>query len=239
MIGVLIGFAFIAVLVVLAPARLATSSIESDLFEFHEANGTLWQGSAKVYYLHKELGIFQWEINTLQLLAGEIDVAFRLDGSDLSLEGTHNTDGNRSRSTLGGTIGSRFANSHLVNYDISLSGDLSIFDVKLIMSEPHTVEDFSGSVAWDGGPVHFNFAQSVYSSELEAIDGHFGQQEQDLLLTIFQRSDNSRLLTIRLEPNSGWLHIRATPAFLEFTHIPPSFSLRDSDFAFEVSERIY
>ena len=234
-----VGVAFLVFLTILAPARVATKFIQVNDLELKNTGGTVWHGHADARFRQQELGQIHWNISVLRLFQGTVAIDFELTGTGLYFQGVHTRSNEGSQLSVDGLVAAHFINSHLLNYDIRLAGDFSLLDVKLELKDDQTVESIGGDIKWTGGPARFSFAESVYAVELDAIHGVLRMSEEDLLLEVHRESNERKLLTVRLEPNTGWLHMRATKAFLEFTHISPSHTIKDSDFAFEVSERIY
>lgn len=237
--GLAIFLAFLLLLVALAPANMVVQSIDVNPISLQDASGTIWHGSANAHFNQIKLGELSWRVQLLRLLLGEINVDYEVVDSDLHLSGSHQYSSDGSTSTINGRIGSTPVNSFVIGYDIGLSGDFLVSDVKLSMSPNQEVTSVNGDIHWQGGQVRFNFANNVYQTELEAANGNLAHDQDQAYLFVTRAQDNQKLLDIRLETKTGWLHVKAYNAFLEFANILPSQLLPGSAFAFEVSERIY
>ena len=74
---------------------------------------------------------------------------------------------------------------------------------------------------------------------LEPVHGTLSLEEDFIQMNVRRQRSGEPVLLFRFDPASGWLHLRALPAFLEFANVPSNYLMQDADFLFEVSQKIF
>ena len=232
------ALAFLITLIVIAPATLVTQFIDIPNLKVERAQGTLWKGNAETVFNSQHIGTLAWRIRPMDLIKGSLTVDLTLVRDGLSLTGVSVLGFDGYEVALDGTIESRFLNVYTVDYDIRLSGELSFNDVKLRLTDGNQVETVEGNLRWNGGPVRFKLSNVMHEVTLEPIRGALSQDADMIQMSVLIQRSNEHVLLFRFDPASGWLHLRALPAFLEFANVPSNYLMQDADFLFEVSQKI-
>lgn len=231
-------FAFFVALIVIAPAALIPQFVEIPNLRLERPQGTLWRGSAETLLNSQHIGTLTWRVNPIELIKGSLTVDLALERDGLSLRGVSMSGFNTHELLLTGIMGSRFLNVYTVNYDIRLSGELSFNDVKLRLNNGNHVETIAGNLSWNGGPVRFKLANVVHEVTLDPVLGGLSLDGELIQMSVQREQSSELVLLFRFDPASGWLHLRAFPAFLEFANVPTNYLMQDADFLFEVSQKI-
>ncbi|MCY4129457.1 MAG: type II secretion system protein N [Gammaproteobacteria bacterium] len=226
-------------LIVIAPAALIPMLLSSPHVRLEHAQGTVWRGDAETFINNQHIGELSWEVKPLELIEGRLTVDLTLERDGVSIAGVSTSNADGHEISLSGVIGSRLVNVFTLAYDIRMSGELTINDVKLRVDDQKKVESAEGTVSWDGGPVRFKLANVVHEVTLDPVLGTLSQGSSFVELTVQRLRAQKPVLAFRIDPETGWVHLRAFPAFLEFANVPPNYLMQDSDFIFEVSQKLF
>ena len=231
--------ALLIVLIVIAPAALIPQVLSSSHVRLERAQGTVWRGDAEAFLNNQHVGVVSWRVRPLELIEGKLTVDLTLKRDGVSIAGVSSLKSDSLEISFDGVIGSQFVNIHTLAYDIRLSGEFTIEKIRLRVDDRQQVESASGNVTWNGGPVRFKLANVMHEVTLEPVDGTLSRDSGFVELTVHQTRSDAQVLTFRLDPESGWVHLRAFPAFLEFANVPPNYLTQDADFLFEVSQKLF
>ena len=222
----------------IAPAAVIPRFLEIPHLNIENAAGTVWRGNAETSLDSQPIGTLTWRVNPKNLFKGELKVDFELKREGLSLNGISTSGFDTHEVTLNGVVGSRFLNVYTVDYDIRLAGEIEVNDVKIRLRNGNRVDTVEGNLTWDGGPVHFKLANVLHEVTLEPVVGSLALDANLIELSVQRTQSEGQVLAFRFDPASGWIHLTAFPAFLEFANVPSNYLMQDADFLFEVSQRI-
>ena len=229
---------FVAVLITIAPAALVPRILSVPHVSLQSTQGTVWRGSAESSFKDQHVGTLTWRIRPLALLTGKLTADLTLEGDGISLVGVALSQFDTREIVINGKIGSRFVNVLTLAYDISLSGELDVNDVKIGINDDGQLESVRGNLEWNGGPVRFKLTNVIHEVTLEPVIGTLSRDAGLIELGVRRVESEAPVLAFRFNPESGWVHLRAFPAFLEFANVPPNYLMQDADFLFEVSQKI-
>ncbi len=235
---ILLAIAFLVALIAMAPATTVTEAIATTNLQLEKPTGSLWKGSADAYFETHYVGALQWQTSFLDLLRREPKIFFALDEPDIRLNLAISYDFSLYRANIDGNIHSRFINKLTQAYDIQLSNDIQFKDVFLAFKESNNVQEASGEIFWEGGPVRFKLSALTQEMLFDSVRGIVALDGESIQIMVLLASTSTPVMEFRLDTNSGWLHIKAFHAFLEFANFPSMNQKRNSDFLFEVSEKI-
>lgn len=230
--------ALLIALVVIAPATLVAQALSNPQVRLESARGTIWRGDADTFLDNQHVGVLSWRVKPLALIEGKLTVDLSLERDAVSIAGVCTMTSDHLEISIDGVVGSRFVNIYTLAYDIHLSGELTIDNAVLRIDDRQQVESVSGNVTWNGGPVRFKLANVMHEVTLDSVHGTLSQDSNFVELTVRRTQSDARVLAFRLDPETGWVHLRAFPAFLEFANVPPNYLMQDTDFLFEVSQKL-
>ena len=230
--------AFVILLIVIAPAALIQQFESIPHVSLESTQGTIWHGNADTFLEQQHIGILGWRVRTSDMIKGKLTVDLTLERDGVSLVGVSTSQFDTQEISINGEIGSRFVNIFALAYDISLSGDLMFNDVIVRVNHENQIESVEGNLTWNGGPVRFKLANVMHEVDLEPVLGTLSQGADFVELNVTRTQTTARILAFRFEPETGWVHLRAYPAFLEFANVPPNYLMQDADFLFEVSQKL-
>lgn len=233
------ALALLVVLIVIAPAALIPHVFSSPHVRLESPQGTVWRGNAETFLENQNVGILSWRVRPLALFEGRLTIDLTLEREGISITGVSTSMVDGHEISLNGVIGSRFVNIYTLTYDIRMSGELTINEVKLQVDDQQQVESAEGTVSWDGGPVRFKLANVMHEVTLNPVLGMLSHDSSFVEMTVRQSQSDAPVLAFRLDVETGWLHLRAFPAFLEFANVPPNYLMQDADFLFEVSQKLF
>ena len=229
---------FLIALIVMAPAALLPQLLTIPHIKLEDAQGTMWRGEAETFLDNQHIGMLDWRVKPVDLIEGKFTADITLERDGVSLAGVSSSRFDTQEFSLNGSIGSRFINIFTLAYDIRLSGDLAINDVVVRVNDRRQVESVGGDLRWNGGPVRFKLANVIHEVTLEPVLGTLSKEANFVLLSVKRVRSEAPVLAFRFDPESGWVHLRAFPAFLEFANVPSNYLMKDADFLFEVSQKL-
>ena len=223
----------------MAPARLILPYVQDLPIELTYPTGTIWSGEARVHLQSQPLGKLIWTTSPFALILGEAEVDAYLQGKNLNLtaESVLATDGQQHH--LNGDASLDLLNSRLVQYEIQLSGDISLKQVEIHTNENQKIKSVQGDIHWSGGSSRFRLLGALHQLELNPLNGKLSSESHVVKLEVSDPRANTQVLDATLETNSGWLHLTIYAPFLEYIGVPPIRALRNSAFIFQISEKIY
>lgn len=233
--GVLV---FLIALVVMAPAALLPQLLAIPHVKLEDPQGTMWRGEAETFLNSQHIGMLAWRVRPVDLIEGKLTVDISLERDGVSLTGVSTSKFDVQEVSLNGVIGSRFVNVFTLAYDINLAGELAINDVVVRVDDRKRVDSIEGDLTWNGGPVRFKLANVMHEVTLEPVLGTLALDANLVVLSVRRATSNAPVLAFRFDAESGWVHLRAFPAFLEFANIPSNYLMQDADFLFEVSQKL-
>lgn len=231
-------FVFFALLIAIAPAAIVSQVVATPDLRLDNPQGTVWDGRVDVAFQNKPLGELRWQVSPLRMLYGEVAVDFALNDTDLALQGNGIVGLREREITLQGNVGSRAINQFTLVYDIRMSGEIDINSVKITINNREELEQVRGNIEWDGGPVHFILTNEVHEVVIEPTIAQLSNEGNELNLRVKSANANATVLAFRIELDTGWMHMKAFPAFLEYARLPANYLRHDGDFLFEVSQKI-
>ncbi len=229
---------FLMALLVMAPAALLPQFFSIPHVKLENTEGTIWHGNAETFFDDQHIGLLVWHVRPLGLINGKLTVNFTLERDGVSLAGVSTSRLDNHEISLVGDVSSRFVNVFTLAYDIRLSGNLSVNDVRIRANSERQVESVEGDLTWNGGPVRFKLANVLHEVTLEPVLGTLTQDASFVVLNVRRTRTQTPVLAFRFDPETGWVHLRAFPAFLEFANIPSNYLMQDADFLFEVSQKL-
>ena len=232
------ALALLIALVVIAPAALIPHVVSSPHLRLESTQGTIWRGGADTFLDNQHIGVLSWRVKPLDLIKGKLTVDLLLERDGVSINGVSTSKTDSHEISLNGIIGSQFVNIYTLDYDIRLSGELTLDDITLRIDDENRVESVTGRVTWDGGPVRFKLANVMHEVTLEPVIGSLSRESNFVELSVRRTQSEAPVLAFRLDQETGWVHLRAFPAFLEFANVPPNYLMQDADFLFEVSQKL-
>lgn len=232
------ALSLLVVLIVIAPAALIPQVLSTEHMRLESAQGTIWRGNANTFIANQHVGVLSWRVKPIELIEGKLTVDLMLERDGVSINGISTSNFHSHEISLDGVIDSQFVNIYTLAYDIHLSGEIALDDVKLRLNDGQQVESMTGNVTWNGGPVRFKLANVIHEVTLEPVMGLLSQESSFVVLTVQQMRSQALVLVFRLDQETGWVHLRAFPAFLEFANVPPNYLMQDADFLFEVSQKL-
>ena len=208
-------------------------------FYLDDATGSIWRGGSELFFRDQYVGTLAWRLNPWTLFFWKLESDYSLAGEGLELHGTSEFSINHRQLTLAGSVNSRFVNRFTLAYDLRFSEEFSLNDVKVVMNGDDELAELQGHIRWEGGPVHFKLANQVHDVTLEPVRGYLSNATNNVNLEVQTIATNEPVLTFRTDLDTGWMHITALPAFLEFAEVPTNRFLNDTNFVFEVSQKIF
>lgn len=182
---------FVGFLVARAPAGLLPRLVPDDVpVALFELEGTLWRGAADLVVSGQPLGRLGWTFRPVTLLTGSAEYDLSLSGASIDVSGRVKTGVGGTTTTTNGQIGAPFVNAWLSPYNIELSGTF-------LLEEVHTkatgrrLDDVSGTLTWEGGPIRYQLSGKLYSSALPPLYAALGPGSE---ATVFAREDATPLL---------------------------------------------
>lgn len=230
---------FIVVLLAMIPARVVSDALTTDDLSLSNVRGTLWSGRAHMRFRDHVLGDFRWSVRPTTLLVGTLSIDSTLQGEGLELQIESHLSFLNQDHEISGSITASFLNRLLILYAIQLSGEIVIHQLNLSLTGNREIQQVTGDLDWTGGPVTYELLNIRIQEFLDPLSGTVKLVESDLLMLVTVQDTAEEVLVGRLELPIGWLHIKAKPAFLEYVNAPVKPLRSDSDFLFEISERVY
>lgn len=212
-------FVFVLV-IILIPAQVFAVFLDDYRIHLLGARGTVWNGSAELVVPAANLGRLEWSIAPAAIFEGRLKYDVKLQSSALQVAGI--LEKSLSQSSLSGqaTIEPSIVNSVLLNYDIKVSGSFTLNGVELRLDGSNAIESLTGTVQWDGGTSRYLVGEETRTVNLPPIVAELSAHEGDAMLGAFDETSDMKLLSVRLEPDSGWIHIALTRQMLELAQMP-------------------
>ncbi len=235
---ILVTLFVVVLIVVLIPAQVFAVVLDDYRVHLLGARGTIWNGSAEIVVPTTNLGRLEWNIAPAALLRGSLKYDIELRSSALYLAGILEKSLSQSSLNVQATIEPSLVNSVLLNYDIKVSGNFALTSVELHLDGSNKVESLSGSVHWVGGTSRYMVGEETRTVNLPPVVAELSAQEGDAMLVAFDEASNMKLMSVRLEPDSGWIHVALTRQMLDLVQMPwDSVAAPDSE-ALKVSRQL-
>jgi len=226
---------FLAFLVARAPAGLIRLVVPDespvDLFEL---DGTLWHGSGDLTVDGQRVGRLGWSFRPVTLLSAKAGYDLALTGDQLDLNGRVKTGPGGTTTTLAGQVSAPFVNVWLAPYYIELTGTFVLEDVQADASGLR-LDDLSGTIDWDGGPITYRLSGKLYRSALPALYASLGPGST---ATVFARGEATPLLHAALLEN-GFARFGVTKYLTKMLGNPWPGGDPDHAVVLEVEEQVF
>ncbi|MGE0625471.1 MAG: type II secretion system protein N [Pseudomonadales bacterium] len=234
--AVAVGVAlFLVFLVIRAPAGLVRAFIpEGTSVDLFDLDGTLWQGAGDLAVAGQPLGRLAWSFRPVTLLSAAAGYDVKLTGPELDLAGRVKAGLGGTTTTLAGQIGSPFVNVWLAPYYIELSGTFVLQDVQT-RATGLRLDDVSGTIDWDGGPISYRLSGKLYRSALPPLYASLGPGSA---ATVFARGEATPVLHAALLEN-GFARIGVTKYLTRMLGNPWPGGDPDHAVVLEVEEQVF
>lgn len=227
---ILVPLFVIVLIVILIPAQVFAVFLDDYRVHLLGARGTIWNGSAELIAPTTNLGRLEWKIAPAALFRGSLKYDIAMRSSKLQVAGILEKSLSESSFTAQATIEPSVVNSVLLHYDIKVSGNFALKSVELRLNGSNTVESLSGSVHWDGGTSRYLVGEETRTVTLPPIVAELSALEGDAMLLAFDEASDTKLMSVRFEPDSGWIHVAITRQMLDLVQMPwDSVSASDSE----------
>ena len=235
-IGVLV---FIAIVVVAIPAQVFAVFLDDYRIHLLGARGTVWNGSADLVVPTTSLGRLEWQLRPSAIFKGNLEYEISLRSSELQISGMLIKGLASTFVAADAKINPAIVNSVLLHYDLKVSGSFALDGIELHLDDSNSVDLLSGNVRWDGGTSRYLVGDETRTVDLPPIVAELSTQEGDAVLVAFKTETKDKLMSVRLEPDSGWVHIAMTSQMLELAQMPwESNSAQDAE-VLKVSRQIF
>jgi len=227
---------FLAFLVARAPAGLIRLVVPDDspvgLFEL---DGTLWHGAGDLTVDGRPVGRLGWSFRAVTLLSASAGYDLTLTGDQLDLDGRVTTGLGGTKTTLTGQVGAPFVNVWLAPYFIELSGTFVLADVQADASGLR-LDDLSGTIDWDGGPITYRLSGKLYRSALPALYASLGPGST---ATVFARGEAATPLLHAALLENGFARFGVTKYLTKMLGNPWPGGDPDHAVVLEVEEQVF
>ncbi len=226
---------FLAFLVIRAPAGLIRVFVPEDApVGLFELDGTLWHGAGDLVAGGQRVGRLGWSFRPVTLLSAGAGYDLTLTGDQLDLSGRVKAGPGGTTTTLNGEIGAPFVNVWLAPYYIELSGTFMLEDVRTEATGLR-LDDVSGSLSWDGGPISYRLSGKLYRSTLPPLFAALGPGS---VATVYARGDATPLLHAALLEN-GFARFGVTKYLTRMLGNPWPGGDPDHAVVLEVEEQVF
>ena len=231
-IGILL---FLVFLVVRVPAGLVRTFIPADAqVALFDLDGTLWHGAGDLVVREQRVGRLAWSFRPVTLLKGSAGYDLSLGGESLDLTGRMEAGLGGMTTIVSGQIGAPFVNAWLAPYYIELSGTFMLEEVTA-EATGRRLDDLSGSLNWDGGPVRYRLSGRLYNSVLPPLFASLGPGSE---ATVFASKDPIPLLHAALLEN-GFARFGVTKHMTQILGNPWPGGDPDHAVVLEVEEQVF
>lgn len=237
-----LGFAL-----VFAPATLLRHAIPPDAnVALSSLSGTLWDGEAVLLIGARNAGRLSWDFAPVTILQGALGYHLALSGPGQALEADLQLRPARVEAVVNGTAQGSYLNAWLAAYDIQLSGEFSLVDVKIAM--PYTLSpgaepragpaaangSAGGRLTWDGGPIRYRLSGQDYSGALPPLEARVGD---GLEVVVYASGNETPLLRAELLAN-GFVRLGMTRLLTRMLNNPWPGGDADHEVVLEVEEQL-
>ncbi|MFU8817524.1 MAG: type II secretion system protein N [Pseudomonadales bacterium] len=230
---------FVSFAVAFAPATLLRQLLPADgNVEMLGPAGTLWNGSANVFLDGTPLDRIVWRFRPAALLQAALGYHLTLIGPEHDMAGTLQLGIRHATVELNGRAAAGFVNRWLGPYDIAVTGDFAVDGINL--SIPYNLREgrpgaAAGSVAWTGGPLQYQLAGQLYSSQLPPLVAYLGDA---LEAVVYQQGGHTPLLRAEVQAN-GFVRIGMTALMTRLVDNPWPGSHAEHEVVLEVEELVF
>lgn len=226
---------FLVFLVARAPAGLVRLLVPEEApVGLFELDGTLWTGTGSLVIDGQPVGRLGWSFRPVTLLSAGVGYDLALIGDHLDISGRVKAGPGGTTTTLGGEIGAPFVNVWLRPYYIELSGTFALAEVQADATGLR-LDDLSGTLNWDGGPISYRLSGKLYRSTLPPLYATLGPGSA---ATVFARGDDTPLLHAALLEN-GFARFGVTKYLTRMLGNPWPGGDPDHAVVLEVEEQVF
>jgi hypothetical protein len=171
-------------------------------------------------------------------MQGNIGYDLTLTSSSILLDATLVTGMglgmDRQNATVSGSVDASFVNVFMAPYDIELSGEFVLNSVNISVQD-RRIEQTTGSLTWDGGPVRYVLSGNLYRTSLPAMHARLGPGP---IAVVFALDDPTPLLHAELKRN-GFARIGVTKYLTKILGNPWPGGDPDHEVVLEVEEQVF
>lgn len=226
---------FLGIVLVRAPAGLINLALDDNLpLTLLEPHGTLWSGNSELLFNGIAIGRLDWSFKPVTLISAAVGYDLVLTRPDIALDVALESGLNSQQAIVNGRVGASFVNVWLAPYDIDLGGEFRLNEVHIVIRDQR-LEQTSGDLAWNGGPVTYVLSGKVHRSALPAMQARLGPGPAAVA---FATDDSTPLLHASLEPN-GFAKIGVTKYLTKILGNPWPGGDPDHAVVLEVEEQVF
>ena len=235
--GVLVALVIITLAL---PARFFSLWLRDYGLHLLEPSGTIWSGSGNIVASQTYLGRLSWDVQGLKLLSATLVYDVEMNSPLIHFSGSiaHGLRGSVIKAEA--TIDPDLVNQILIRYDIEVNGHFNIDNVEVGLQEIREIQSLSGTVNWEGGTTRYQLASQSYEVELPPMTAQLTHLNGDLVLDSVEfGGEREQLMTLRLEPDTGWIHISLSNRMLEIAEMPWDSAESSAIESLEVSRQVF
>ncbi|PIE42664.1 MAG: hypothetical protein CSA49_00020 [Gammaproteobacteria bacterium] len=205
-------FSCLFFVVALFPAGLAYDLMPKSVVQglpvsIQTVGGTVWDGFAVGKVRRgpvKGQHMVAWDMNLLRLLIADVSADLKVEGADFKVEGmAHTGFFGKGFSGLNGQVDASLVNGMLKQFGAQVVGELLIKDMMLEFGDENIIEEASGQLNWEGGPVSYKDGRRTRSVELPPIQGVLAEQDGGMQLAVVEKKSKKRLGQLTLKGSIG------------------------------------
>ena len=225
--------------IALAPASLLRFALPTSELQLIDEEGSIWIGEAVVVHRTRKMGHLQWSFSPRALMSGKLCVQATFNGIDIHLD-AEVCRAARAFNALGsGTLSDTLLNRILINYEIDLDTQVQFENVFIQWSPPNRITDISGTLESSETTLKLKLWELPTTLEIPQLKGILKQQGGESWLTVYPIQSENELMRIRLESQTGWVHVMLNQDLLQLANVPSLRRKASNEFALEVSQKLY
>ena len=121
---------------------------------------------------------------------------------------------------------------------MKVSGSFAIDDMDLRLGKSNVIDSLSGTVRWEGGSTRYIVGDETRVAPMPPMVGELSSMDADAVLSAVDE-DNVKLLQVRLETDTGWIHVSLSRRMLELSQMPWDTDATDDTEVLNVSREVF
>ena len=223
-----------------APAALLNRLLRQvEVVELQDLSGTVWVGSALAVVNEKTAGTLRWSFRPSSVLDGCIGFNWTLTDYGYDLEGVLELAFSQVRVLMNGGFEPHHINALIAPYNMSISGNFVISNVKVEYAARSRQLVVDGNVEWLEGKATYQMGQRLNTTPVMSLAGSLFMADQEPTLVATFAGQETTLLRASLDMEDGWARIGVTNELMRAIGHPWPTSATDDTIVLEVAERVF
>lgn len=207
--------------------------------------GSLWQGRAQLNYVGADSMAFEWQLQPLSLLAGQVNLSFNLTNEKLRLNGRLNASGvysgnitSLTTNSVNGYMDAELLSPYLAKERASLTGDFELSDLNLSIDlDQKQIYSLEGRLVYSGGKAQVPVQRRTEELIIPMLIANLEMQEDQVVVPVMT-IEGEPLGQAYLQPD-GWGGLRVLRRSFDIVEREWPDKKADADsIVFEVSQKV-